>query len=320
MRSSLTLLLSAALALAAPTPPEDDTPLPVLIWHGLGDTFNGDGIKQIGELIDSVHEGTLVYPIGLDPDPNSDRTASWFGNTTQQIAQVCAELAAHPILSTAPAVDALGFSQGGIFLRAYVERCNFPPVRNLVTFGTPHNGISEFQACATTDWMCKGAMALLKMRTWSSFVQNRLVPAQYYRTVDPETGNASEEYLEYSNLLADINNEREVKNETYKKNIASLNKLVMFQFSDDVTVVPRESEWFAEVNGTTRTVFPLKDRPIYKEDWLGLKKLDEKDGLEFRIAPGKHMQLSDKVLKAAFKEYFGPLKASSKAPKPKLDL
>ena len=44
------------------------------------------------------------------------------GNLTEQLAQVCSDLASHPILSPAPAVNALGFSQGGQFLRGFVER------------------------------------------------------------------------------------------------------------------------------------------------------------------------------------------------------
>ena len=51
----------------------------------------------------------------------------------------------------------MGFSQGGQFLRylvlldflkgkaddirGFVERCNKPPVRNLITWGSQHNGI-----------------------------------------------------------------------------------------------------------------------------------------------------------------------------------
>lgn len=36
--------------------------------------------------------------------------------------------------------DAIGYSQGGIFLRSYIEKCNDPPVKRLITFGSPHNG------------------------------------------------------------------------------------------------------------------------------------------------------------------------------------
>ena len=208
-------------------------------------------------------------------------------------------MAADPVLSTAPAINALGFSQGGQFLRGYVERCNNPPVANLVTFGSQHNGIAEFQSCDEGDWVCRGFQGVLKGNTWSGFVQNRLVPAQYYR--DPED---LENYLNYSNFLADINNEREDKNETYKENLKKLEKFVMYVFEEDTTVVPRQSGWFSEYNMTSNQETKLQDRQLYKEDWLGLKWLDDNDRLVFKNTSGAHMHLSDKILKEVFLEYF----------------
>src|ERR1700733_10226818 len=162
----------------------DDTPLPLIIWHGLGDNYAAEGLASTAKLAEETNPGTLVYIIRLDDDASADRSATFFGNVTLQIEKVCEDLAAHPILSTAPAVDALGFSQGGQFLSGYIERCNFPPVRSLVTFGSQHNGISEFQTCGATDFLCKGAQGLLRGSTWSSFVQSRLVPAQYFRNLN----------------------------------------------------------------------------------------------------------------------------------------
>ncbi|CCF32968.1 palmitoyl protein thioesterase [Colletotrichum higginsianum] len=307
----LTVGSLAAVAYSAATPPQrplsdddlNDHALPLIIWHGLGDSYDGDGIKQIGELAEEINPGTFVYTVKVGADPNSDRSATFFGNMTTQLEQVCEEIAAHPILSTAPAVDAIGFSQGGQFLRGYVERCNNPPVRSLVTYGSQHNGIVEFKACGDADLLCKGAMALLRFNTWSTFVQNRLVPAQYYRDPKPDQ---YEKYLESSNFLADINNERELKNVRYKKNIASLANFVMVMFEDDTTVIPKETAWFEEVNGTES--LPLRARPIYQEDWIGLRELDRKGGLRFRQIPGDHMELTQKNLNKTIQEFFGPYK------------
>jgi palmitoyl-protein thioesterase len=59
-----------------------------------------------------------------------------------------------------------------------------------------------------------------------------------------------EAYLAHNTFLADINNERPAKNATYRANLASLEKLVLFRFKDDVTVVPRDSAWFGFYNGS----------------------------------------------------------------------
>lgn len=272
---------------------------------GLGDSYGNKGIQSVAALAESVNPGTLVHVVAQGADASADQRATFWGDVNAQVDKLCADIAANPILSTAPAVDALGFSQGGQFLRGWVERCNQPPVRSLVTFGSQHNGITEFSECAPTNWLCKGAMALLRGNVWSAYVQSNLVPAQYYR---PPT--EYDEYLESSNFLADINNEREDKNTVYKKNLAGLENFVMYLFAEDKTVIPKETSWFAEVNGTDIT--PLRSRQIYKEDWIGLKELDHKGGLIFRTTPGDHMQLDEGLLNDTFREFYGPLKKSSK--------
>ena len=50
-----------------------------------------------------------------------------------------------------------------------------------------------------------------------------------------------EKYLELSAWLADINNEREEKNETYVYHLSSLEKFVMIKFTEEKTVVPPDS-------------------------------------------------------------------------------
>ncbi|KAI0967074.1 palmitoyl-protein thioesterase 1 [Xylaria arbuscula] len=304
--ATLTHLLAAkADNVLTPSEENNDTPLPVVIWHGLGDAYNSAGMQSVAELIEEANPGTLVYNIRIADDASGDQRATFYGNVTEQLSKVCADLAAHPILSTAPAIDAIGFSQGGQFLRGYVERCNSPPVRNLVTFGSQHNGIVDYRACSSTDWLCRGAMALLHGNTWASFVQSRLVPAQYFR--DPTDLDS---YLSHSNFLADINNERDVKNATYAAHLSSLDNLVLYVFEDDTTVIPKETGWFEDVDEDGE-VTPLRARKLYEEDWIGLRALDKKGGLKFKTIPGEHMHLSDEVLTEAFNEFFGPYKSSS---------
>ncbi|OAX81265.1 hypothetical protein ACJ72_04393 [Emergomyces africanus] len=304
----LILLPLQASALPRPQPkPDVNTletgPLPLVIWHGLGDDYSNDGLKHVVELAQEVNPGTYVHVISLGNTPTGDREATFFGNVTTQLEEVCKQLGTEQILSTAPAINALGFSQGGQFLRGYIERCNFPPVRNLVTFGSQHNGISSFQACnATGDWLCKAGEALLRWGRWSSFVQSRLVPAQYFR--DPME---LDQYLAYSNFLADINNERPSKNATYKENMKKLNKFAMYMFAEDQTMVPKESAHFAEVNMTDGAVTPLKERMMFKDDWIGLKELDQNGKLDFKTIPGAHMSFSDETLRKVLEEYFGPI-------------
>lgn len=294
-------------------------PLPLLVWHGLGDHYDAEGLQSVGDLANEVYPETFVYYIRINDNGDEDRKATFFGDVNDQISQVCSALQDVPGLkdSTSGLVraDALGFSQGGQFLRALVQRCEGLSVRTLMTFGSQHNGISDVQECGTWDLLCKGAVALMRGNIWTEWVQTNLVPAQYFRSVDDETGEPTEEYLESSRFLADVNNELEEKNATYKARLAELDMLAMFVFEEDGTVIPRETGWFAEVlnakDEEKRTVVPLRERQMYKEDWLGLRKLDEKKGLACLTTPGDHMQLDEGVMKDAFELYFGPERNSA---------
>lgn len=287
---------------AQPSYDDSDNPLPLVIWHGLGDDADSKGLAEIAKLADDIAPGIFVHIINPTPDGSDDRTSTFIGNVTHQVQIVCDQLAKNRVLSTAPAIDAIGFSQGGQFLRGYVERCNFPRVRNLITFGSQHNGITEFKQCGALDYICKAAMALLRFNVWSSFVQNRLVPAQYYRPVE-DSGYAL--YLDQSNYLADINNERDKKNETYKENLVRLDNFVMYLFENDTVAIPKETSWFGEVQVNGQHT-PLKERKMYKEDWLGLKTLDRKGALSFRTIKGDHMHIPEHVFKDVMTEFLGP--------------
>lgn len=130
-------------------------------------------------------------------------------------------------------------------------------------------------------------------------MQGKLVPAQYFR--DP---NDLAPYLEHSNFLADINNERETKNETYKDNMKTLESFAMYLFTNDTTVVPKETAWFAEVDTRDENITKLQDRKIYKEDWLGLKALDEAGKLHFDTIDGEHMDFDDELFEDVAEKYF----------------
>jgi palmitoyl-protein thioesterase len=48
-------------------------------------------------------------------------------------------------------------------------------------------------------------------------------------------------------------------------------------------------QWFGEYNATSGKHTPLYKRDIFTEDWIGLKVLDDKDGLVFLEAEGPHV-------------------------------
>lgn len=308
----LTLGISLRYAVALPT----DSPRPLVLWHGLGDSHSSPGMLEFQDMIKDIHPGIFIHSIWIEDALDKDREASFYGNVNTQLEFVADELASIPELQGG--FDAIGFSQGGQFLRAYIERYNQPPMHNLITFGSQHLGIADIPECSKYDILCKTARRIVLGAVYGDWAQENLIQAQYFRNP-----TRYEEYLVANRFLPDINNEVPgQRNATYKDNLTSLNSLVLVIFAKDKTVVPKESAWFGyeelssgNFAGPTqsaddsqhalastplmgKTIIPMRQQPIYTEDWIGLKELDEAGRIVLGVCDGEHMQLN-----GCWKEY-----------------
>ena len=64
-------------------------------------------------------------------------------------------------------------------------------------------------------------------------------------------------------------------------------------FSEDITVVPKESSWFGYYpDNNLNVILPLNQTSIYTEDRIGLRELDVSGRLKFDVCPGGHMHIS----------------------------
>ncbi|EKM80823.1 hypothetical protein AGABI1DRAFT_112549 [Agaricus bisporus var. burnettii JB137-S8] len=295
------LLLGFAvhLALASTIP----SPRPLVLWHGLGDSHSSPGMLEFMKLIKEIHPGIFIHSIFISEDLNEDKKAGFYGNVLEQLEFVADQLAAIPELEAG--FDAVGLSQGGQFLRAYVECYNKPPVNNLITFGSQHMGISDIPICKPFDFLCQIARKAAKRAVYSTWAQENLIQAQYYR--DP---NNYASYLHANHFLPYVNNEiEEARNQTYARNFASLSNLVLVMFTEDKLVVPKESSWFGyeELRDSVvsdasdqqrflamdKKIIPMREQPLYIEDWIGLRELDERGAVVFSECVGEHMEMGD---------------------------
>ncbi|KAK1229218.1 ATPase with role in protein import into the ER [Marasmius sp. AFHP31] len=301
-----------ALTLASPTSTQKQKPRPLVVWHGLGDSHSSPGMLEFFKMIQGVHPGIFIHSVYIEEELDKDRQAGFYGNVNDQIEVVSKQLADIPELSEG--FDAIGFSQAGQFFRAYAERYNNPPIRNLLTFGSQHMGVSDIGTCRPYDLLCQIARRAAKAGVYTEWAQENLVQAQYFR--DPADITR---YLASNKFLTSINNElSDSRNETYATNLASLDNLVLIMFTEDTTVVPKESGWFGseviedefhlsteeevhyEGDGSDgqerigkelkkkerladRVVIPMKMQPLYKQDWIGLRTLDERGGVAFDV-------------------------------------
>lgn len=307
--------LLAALAAAAP-PHRRRPPLPVVFLHGMGDSCCSPW--SLGSLIDDTSAAlggvaVLSLDTGGGRGVAADVASGFFGRVDALVARACAELATDARL--AAGFNAVGFSQGGLFLRAVAQRCPELKLRTLVTLGAPHRGVAAPPACPWVGsgkrdengassardqkhapphqppppgpaHICSIVEAALGVAAFSPPIQASIVQAQYYRPPD-----RLDDYLAGSLFLADINNERSIKNSTYASSLTRLHRFIAYRFEDDVTVVPRDSAWFAEVTADGALV-DLKNQRLYQDDWIGLRALDERGALTLATAPGAHMQIS----------------------------
>ncbi len=71
-------------------------------------------------------------------------------------------------------------------------------------------------------------------------------------------------------------------------------------------VEPRGSEHFEfYAPGQDEVILPLKESPIYTEDWIGLRALDEAGRLIFLETPGDHLEVSTEwLIENIIRKYF----------------
>lgn len=167
--------------------------------------------------------------------------------------------------------DFIGMSQGGLLARGYVEYCNKYIVLNLITLVSPHGGI--FYKSPIFNFV----------KIYSPEMQKKYSFTNYWRNpIDYKL------YLDNSTYLAQLNNEKSINNEN-KKNIESLKNFVMIFSPFDTIVIPPQSGIFSLLDSEL-DIIPVFDTELYKQDWLGLQKLDKENKLHLYKTNCTHME------------------------------
>lgn len=268
----------------------DNATTPLVIWHGMGDTccfpFSMGRIKK---MVEERIPGIYVRSLMIGDNILADEEHGYFGNVNSQVEEVCQKLTNDSELQGG--YHAMGFSQGGQFLRAVAERCPSPSMKNLITFGGQHEGVFGLPSCPKSpseSRVCEYVRKILDYGAYISWIQDSLVQAQYWH--DPLH---EDDYHTKSIFLADINNEK-VVNEEYRNNLRKLDNFVLVKFLKDSMVVPPESEWFGFYSpGQDQEILPLQQTKLYLEDRLGLKEMDEAGKLHFLSVDDDHLSFSD---------------------------
>lgn len=285
--------------------------LPVVMMHGMGDFGNNPmGMVPLRKLIAET-ANAYVHSVELCSDPTKlsdcdtqDQSNGFFMTMDEQVDQFARVVRADAKLSGG--FNAVGFSQGNTVIRGYIHKYNNPPVKTFLSMHGVMMGVNGLPQCPMSvpgvGPLCRAVDAIVSHAgVYSSFVQNRLAQANYYRDAENLV-----EYRTHGHFLPYINNEVQGhQNSTYKQNFQSLEKLVLVMAEDDTMVHPKESEHFGYFKDGSRTeLVTMRDAPWYKEDWFGLKSLDEAKKIEFHSTPGNHLRFKKDFLVEMVQRYF----------------
>jgi len=244
---------------------------------------------SIKRLIEKNMTGSsYVHSLMIGKNVIEDETNGFFLNVNDQITMACGLIKNDTNLANG--YNAMGFSQGGQFLRAVAQRCPEPPMLNLISIGGQHQGVFGLPKCPMniTPKLCDEIRQLLNLGAYNSIVQDRLVQAEYWH--DPLN---EKEYRDVSVFLADINQEK-TYNDAYRTNLLKLKNLVLVKFNQDSMVVPIDSEWFGFYDpGQEKTIYQMEQSVLYTNDTLGLQTLDKSGRVHKLAVDGDHLQFSD---------------------------
>lgn len=271
---------------------------PVVLMHGMGDYANNPmGMVPLKQDISKTLNGAYAVNIKLGDTDQEDQMATFFKTMDEEVDLFAKAVKADTNLTNG--FNAIGFSQGNLIIRGYVEKYNDPPVRNFISVHGPMSGVAGFPRCDYSFFICNWFDKFLGYLAYTPFTQKNLAQSNYFR--DP---NRIKEYLSGCQFLPEVNNENEI-NAQYKTNFESLDKLVLVKALEDTMIFPKESEWFGFYkDGSGSEILPMNETSWYIENLFGLKTLDKAGKLVFETTPGNHLQISDEALISLVHQYF----------------
>lgn len=259
---------------------QGDNWLPVVLVHGL--SSDPEALEPAKQFIETNHPGTYIFNVRLS-DGTWDIEEKFCSEESmwKQLEALKIHIQADEQLRDG--FHMIGHSQGGLLARAYVQdhKGDGFRVRRLITWGTPHAGEFGIPEESKIGLSYEAYLAFYR-----GGFQKHVSFAQYWN--DPLN---HDDYLERNIFLPILNNEIvHDHNKQFKDNLSSLEKCVFFMSTKDQVIKPLKSCWFGFYKYGTLSleVLPLRKRKVY--DDLGLRALDERKDLIFKVADCDHTE------------------------------
>ncbi|CAF1017758.1 unnamed protein product [Rotaria sordida] len=239
--------------------------------HGV--TTTAADMNELGSWLTASFPGIYVVSIEI----GNGYEDSFLLPMNKQVELFCATVLADEHLREG--FNMLGVSQGSLIVRGAVERCSLP-VYNLITLVGAHQGVfgdPSLKLLPRQFW------ELVSKYAYEESIQNVISVAGFWR--DPFQ---LEKYTKRSHFLPDINNEREVRNETYRTNMLKLNAFVMTYSDIDETITPPQSGWFLGYASNSLEPETWNQSRQFTEDLIGMRTLREQGKLHMFICHTRH--------------------------------
>jgi len=252
--------------------------LPIAVFHGISDNCLGWMEKWTNYIGQKSNSYTRCIESGSD-------NQSVFKSIREQSELAC------NIINTDEKFDndfvIVAFSQGGLIARYVLEKCNKKGiVKKLITLGTPHMGVEKIPCNSEKNqYLCEIGTFFGQYLIYLPFLEKLYAPIAYFRTPSTEFL-----YRKLNKFLAVLNNESfsNEDNEINKISFKKLEKIVLIKFKKDELVSPKESAWFQKYDSNNQ-VEDLENSDFYKNDYLGLRYLNENKKIKFYEIDGLHM-------------------------------
>ncbi len=152
---------------------KDASATPVIQMHGMGDFANDPaGMVPLAEAISEYLGGAYVLNVQIGESNLADIMNGFLMNLNDQVDYFANVVRSDPQL--AKGFNAVGYSQGNLVIRGYIEKYNDPPVFNFISMHGPLAGVGSFPGCAIEKNFCKLFAELLGALAYYPFVQEHL--------------------------------------------------------------------------------------------------------------------------------------------------
>ena len=257
---------------------------PIALFHGITDECTSNLMKDIKRLLEKYLK-TSVHCVEI----GNGRMDSIFMNLERQSQLACSNI--KKIKDFEGKFNIMGVSQGTLIGRYIIEKCNMKgKVYKYVSFMGPQMGIGYIPklSCGKFCDVFNNLVANLNNKN-PKLLSEKIAPASYWKY-----RYQYDQYMKDNVYLKDLNNEGPIKNQNYKNRIMNLNKMLLIKGTQDTIISPRESSWFEFYDKKGEKIVPLKQSDFYKDDYLGIKALDEQKKLIFATFNQKHVKYTEK--------------------------